>query len=78
MVAMPIVLHTRLTGRKRLRRNLFGRYVMQVEEVSFRAQLKWPGCDGERPVYTPPDTAPLKWRDARDEDTWMLSREGLL
>ena len=78
MVANPIVLHTQLTGRTRLRRTWFGRYVVQVEELSFRAQLQWPGPAGERPVYVPPDTAPRRWRDADDSDSWLLHRQGLV
>lgn len=79
MVALPVVLHTRLTGRTRLRRTFFGRYVVEVEEVSWHQQLKWPrpGSTQEE-LYSPPDKAPLVWRDARGDDSWLLARQGLL
>ena len=78
MVAYPIVLHTKLTGRVRVRRTWLGRYVVQVEERAAMMQMQWPRGPEDRSGPHLPDTAAAYWRDACARDSWLLARKELI
>lgn len=76
MVAAPTFTQVKLTGRTRHRTSLFGKQILQVEELHERMRMGWPGPNGEPAQHRPCGIiGKTEWRDATFDDIYSIEHD---